>query len=310
MTSLYDYSITLAQIRLNAKMMKGVQHFYDENFVGFEYEIVKQYKKIRIGVPKWAQREFIRAKKDMIPVISEKSIFSDKDGNWGTLPLEVLQLIMTHHSRNNNRYWGSISFRHKKSHHLSPDWNPYKNVVILQPATYYDHRYGGHFPHDISAEQRRIMRAQYKTLEDTPRTQYGKSRNKKIAVVCDIRSFGSVMRERDSDYNIHKTLPPSKMKCKYVKNELRTGGHQLKYLDDIASDGVSQKEYDKGWRICYYQVNKGYFTAKYGYIKDQKAHLIVKTKLSKMDFKSHYKKEMMMDQLWKKHKYTPAYKFV
>lgn len=309
MTSLHDYSITLAQIRLNAEVIKRQWEFYDDFFIGFKDEVKRRYTKLRRGVPKWAQREFIRSKTDMTPALSEKSIFSDKDGNWGTLPLEVVMIIMTHHSRNNNRYWGSISFCNKRSHRLNRDFNPYKNIVILQPATYYEHRWGGHYPRDSTDEERESLRKEYKKLSDTPRTQYGKTRDKKVAVVSDIQSFGDIMRDRDSDYNLYKTLPASKMKCKYVKDELRES-HQWKHLEEIASDGVSKKEFDKGWRICYYHVSKGYFTAKYGKIKENKAHLIVKTKLTKRDLNKFYKQPKPMEELWKKHKNTPAYKFV
>lgn len=303
MTSLHDYSISLAQIVLNKKIKKHSENFWDENeMIGLtNTQITKLYEKIRTGVPKWAKRDFIRSKTDMTPKITEKSIFSDKDGNWGTLPLEVLQLIMTHHSRNNNRYWGSISFaRIKRS--ICRDYNPYKNVAIYQPSTYYEWRWGGSIPRDAIPSEIQRLRIEFKKMKDTPRTEYGIMRDYKISVIRAVRDFRDVLGDKDSDYKSRICLTPSKLKYKYVKNAITENCGCSKFVADIANDGVCVADYNKGWRVVLYRIHKGYFIAKYGKrISEQSAILIMRKKMTKTELREYeYKPERpLKDHLYR-----------
>jgi len=269
---------------------------------------ITNFDRLYEGVPKWAIKEYLAEKN----VLNDKSIFTDTEGIWKNLPLEVLGLIMAYHSRNNNRYWGSISFCANLKKNFSRtiwgglrydyDYNPYKNVNIYQNTTLYnwrmidlpDIREVPDCDYDKLAYHRRYQRMVLPTT-------YGKARANKRRVIKDINQLTDIF-ESGTGKDSYAGIFPSKMKFKWVKNGLSRYQNALsKYQNEwreyralekiivkVDTEGLTEKEISKGIKKCYYLCYKDHFTIKHGFMKHPKNIIIYKKKIGKREEKASY----------------------
>jgi len=247
---------------------------------------IENFDNLYEGVPKWAIQEYNTEKNKL----TEKSIFTDKEGIWKNLPLEILGMIMAYHSRNNNRYWGGITFcaNLRKNFARSNwsvvkydrDYNPYKNVDIFQNTTKYDWR-NNEVPHLTSLEDFYRIEQSFIQQRQMMLTTYGKARDNKRAVVTDINKLMDIFLDGTARSG-YTSIFPSKMKFKWVKDKLNTEG-QTKRLLDYDEVGLTPKERKKGLKRCLYLCGMNTFTAKHGFLKHSHNIIVMKKKLGKRE---------------------------
>ena len=272
-------------------LMNEIKHFDD-------YLNLTQPILLKNDFPQWAIDDYIMSK---TKIKAKNSIFSDEEGIWATLPLEVLQIIMAHHSRNEKRHWGSISFTLTPCHYYNnPNYNPYKNITIYQPADKYRitgksiYAYAGNTAMERNEIKEQWMK-QGKKDKTYDLTSYGKQREIKSHINGNIRGIRNILMWRNGMDN-EPQIRPSKMKCKYITDDSRIMTAQTAQLLYLANDGVSEKEYKKNIRIGYISVSKGYFHPQTGFIKDDNTILKVKRKFGK---RSIYATQNTMDKIEK-----------
>lgn len=220
------------------------------------------------GIPRWATEEYI---KQQTQIAERRSIFSDKEGLWQNLPNEVLMIIMAYHSRDEKQYWASISFNQPDKWYLDYNYNPYKNVIIYQPAFKFRlkcNHYGGM----SGAERQELLALQEKHgKKEYEETAYGKQRRFKRLLNGSFRGAEEILHTKHQEKNgicekNGEYMKPSKLKCKYITDTVYSGS-QNEQLQYIATDGITEAERKKNIRIAYISVSAGYFHPKIGKAK-------------------------------------------
>jgi hypothetical protein len=284
-----DARQTIRRYRYNWRGGEYTQRVAPNSRMSSNNWAITNFDNLYEGVPKWAIKEY-NAEKNKL---TEKNIFTDKEGLWGNLPLDVLVLIMTYHSRNNNRYWGGISFCANLRKNFSRsaytyvkndrDYNPYKNVDIFQNTTRYDWR-NNQIPINVSLSEFYKIEQSFIQQRQMTLTTYGKARDNHRAVVNDLNKLLTIF-ERGTAKHGYTKIFPSKMKFKWVTDDLNTNG-QMKNLLDYDEVGLTLKERNKGIKRCLYLCGKDTFTAKHGFLKHQYNIIVIKKKLGKREIKA------------------------